>query len=434
MTMQQYLPTTDIEALYKAKEMLFLNADAAPCSVALPTLPFGMPEILDAAERLKRFDPFIKRVFPETNESGGIIESPLIETPRLLDALVQNSQAQLSQNIHARLFVKMDADLPIAGSVKARGGIYEVLKHTESLALRHGLIKDLSDYEKLGDKSEFFSKYAIHVGSTGNLGLSIGIMSSMIGYRVTVHMSCDAKQWKKDLLRKKGVTVIEYASDYQAAVRRGREMASADETSHFIDDENSLDLFMGYAVATLRLKNQLDVLNISVDAAHPLFVYLPCGVGGAPGGITFGLKQVFGDNVHCFFIEPVNAPCMLTAFVKGECVPVSEIGLSGVTEADGLAVSCASNLVYSAMKQLMDGEFTVQDSRLIPRIRLLHETEGLFIEPSAASAICGFEGMLSPAGQQYMRKAGVERDSTHILWATGGRLVPEDERRLLLGV
>lgn len=424
MTMQLYLPTTDKKALYNAAEMLFLNRDRLPCSEALPLLPFGMPEILDASERLERFAPFIKRVFPETCESNGIIESPLIETPHLLSALSRNSQV--------RLFVKMDALLPIAGSVKSRGGIYEVLKHTEELALKHGLIKENSDYKNLCEYRELFSKYAIHVGSTGNLGLSIGIMSAAIGYKVTVHMSCDAKQWKKDLLREKGVTVMEYAADYQSAVRHGREKSAADETSHFIDDENSLDLFMGYAVAALRLKKQLETQNIPVDKAHPLFVYLPCGVGGAPGGITFGLKQVFGDDVHCFFVEPVNAPCMLTAFIKGECVPVSEIGLSGVTEADGLAVPCASKLVYSAMKQLMDGEFTVQDSRLIPRLRLLYETEELFIEPSAASAICGFEGMLSPVGQEYLQSVGAGCGSTHILWATGGRLVPENERRQLI--
>ena len=174
-----------------------------------------------------------------------------------------------------------------------------MLKHTEKLAVEHGiLIGYEDDYTKLADSEakEFFATQKLQVGSTGNLGLAVGIVGAALGYQTIVHMSAEAKEWKKELLRSKGVTVMEYHGDYNEAVKMGRAESQQDEDSYFIDDENSNELFLGYAVAAKMLLPQLEHEHIVVDKEHPLFVYLPCGVGGAPGGITFGLKQIFGEN------------------------------------------------------------------------------------------------------------------------------------------
>lgn len=421
-----------LETVLAARPTVWINPHLGPAANGLATAPLTAADVDDAEARLARFAPLIEKRFPETTPTHGVIESPLAEIPSMLRALNDRHGA----NLAGRLLLKQDSHLAIAGSVKARGGIYEVLKHAEALALAAGFLDPGASYERLlePDTREFFGRRTVQVGSTGNLGMSIGIMAAALGFHAVVHMSADAKGWKKDLLRASGVDVREYAGDYGAAVRAGRALSDADPTSYFVDDENSRDLFLGYTVAARRLAPQLASLDVTVDADHPLFVYLPCGVGGAPGGIAFGLKQVFGDAVHCFFVEPIQAPCMLLGMATGlhSGVCVQDAGLSGLTQADGLAVGRPSGFVGGVMEPLLSGIFTVDDSMLPVYLRELYETEGIFVEPSAAAAFAGPARLMGePTTREYLACHGLEgrlANATHIAWATGGALMPAEER------
>ena len=264
--------------------------------------------------------------------------------------------------------------------------------------------------------------------------MSIGIMSAAIGYNAIVHMSADAKEWKKNLLRSHGVTVIEYEGDYSAAVKEGRRKSDLDKKSYFVDDENSKNLFLGYAVAAKRTKNQLDSMGIKVDENNPLFVYIPCGVGGAPGGVTFGLKEIFGDKVHVFFAEPTEAPCMVLGMAteKHNEICVQDIGLSGKTHADGLAVGRASGFVGKVMEEILSGIVTVKDYRLYDYMRMLWDNENIFIEPSSCAAfLTPYLLFSTKEGKEYLSKHNLTdklANATHIVWSTGGKLVPDDIR------
>ena len=236
-------------------------------------------------------------------------------------------------------------------------------------------------------------------------------------------MSSDAKQWKKDMLRGNGVTVIEHEEDYSKAVEEGREEALRDDKGYFVDDEDSKPLFLGYAVAALRLERQLEEKGIRVDEKHPLYVYLPCGVGSAPGGISFGLKHVFGDAVHPVFAEPVHSPCMLLGLITGmhDEISVRDIGLDNRTIADGLAVGRPSKFAGKLLAGDIHSFYTVQDEEMYTLLAELYDREHMKIEPSATAGLPG------PAILHQNLDRSELQDATHIVWSTGGSMVPDEE-------
>jgi D-serine dehydratase len=424
-----------IRELAALQETTWFNPGVAPVGQAIADVGLTSADVADASARLSRFASYLRLAFPETECSAGIIESDIVPMAHLQPLLGE----RYGQSLNGALWLKRDSHLPISGSIKARGGIYEVLKHAEDLALAGGLLTLNDDYALLhSDKARaFFGQYKIAVGSTGNLGMSIGIMGAALGFQVTVHMSADARQWKKDKLRSHGVTVVEYASDYSVAVAQGRQQAESDPTCHFVDDENSVNLFLGYAVAGERLKQQLAAAHITVDAQHPLFVYLPCGVGGAPGGVAFGLKLAFGDAVHCIFAEPTHSPCMMLGVYTGlhDEVSVQDFGIDNVTAADGLAVGRASGFVGKAMQRLLDGFYTVSDEEMYSLLALMERSEGLRLEPSALAGVPGIARVQADQ-QGYLARIGLDTqamsNATHLVWATGGNMVPADEMEAYL--
>ena len=154
-------------------------------------------------------------------------------------------------------------------------------------------------------------------------------------------------------------------------------------------------------------------------------------MGGGPGGVAFGLKMAFGDHVHCIFAEPTHSPCMLLGVATGlhDEISVQEIGIDNITAADGLAVGRASGFVGRAMQRLLDGFYTLDDQTMYLLLGMLNQSEHLKLEPSALA------GMLGPvivnqrqdyAALHYFTEQQLQH-SNHIVWGTGGGMVPAEE-------
>lgn len=421
----QYPLVKDLVAL---KETTWFNPGTTSLAEGLPYVGLTEQDVQDAHARLSRFAPYLAKAFPETAATGGIIESELVAIP----AMQKRLEKEYQQPISGQLLLKKDSHLPISGSIKARGGIYEVLAHAEKLALEAGLLTLDDDYSKLlsPEFKQFFSQYSIAVGSTGNLGLSIGIMSARIGFKVTVHMSADARAWKKRNCAAMALRSWNMSKIMVLPSRKDVKQRSLTRTVSLLMTKIPARCSLGIPSGQ-RLKQQFAQQGRIVDADNPLFVYLPCGVGGGPGGVAFGLKLAFGDHVHCFFAEPTHSPCMLLGVHTGlhDQISVQDIGIDNLTAADGLAVGRASGFVGRAMERLLDGFYTLSDQTMYDMLGWLAQEEGIRLEPSALAGMAGPQRVCASVSYQQMHGFSAEqlRNATHLVWATGGGMVPEEE-------
>lgn len=395
-------------ALRTGHDAVWLRDSVSDATAVAPLITPA--EVAAAASRMSQFVPLLARLFP-VHGWDGCIRSALLDGPP-----------------GSGWLVKGDHDLPVTGSIKARGGIHALLHVIEQIALQDDLPLDLLT-EQAG--RAILSRHTVVVASTGNLGYSIGCFARAFGLGAEIHMSAEATPWKKDRLRAIGARVVEHVCDYSETLDRARAAATR-ARAWLVDDERSRDLLTGYAVAADELANQLAERRIVVDDRHPLIAYLPCGVGGAPGGITHGLKRRFGRDVVTVFVEPLASPCMLVALAsgRGSAASVYDYGCDNVTIADGLAVPRASKLVLDAVGDAIDAVVAVPDTAMIEWVGNAWRSAKLRLEPSAAAAFAAF----APLRNAIVQKPAWPTldDATHLFWATGGSQLPDEEFSAIL--
>lgn len=82
------------------------------------------------------------------------------------------------------------------------------------------------------------------------------------------------------------------------------------------------------------------------------------------------------------------------------------------------------------MQRLIDGYYTLTDDDMLALLHVMHDTQQILLEPSALAGAPGFLRLLQE-NQGYRQRAPLTpqrcRQGTHVIWATGGGMVPEEE-------
>ncbi len=110
-------------------------------------------------------------------------------------------------------------------------------------------------------------------------------------------------------------------------------------------------------------------------------------------------------------------------------ISVTDIGISGNTAADGLAVGRASGFAGKIIEPFLAGCYTLTDERMCELLKLLNKTENIRLEPSA---LAGMWGSVNVSSDEKYRVLAENEKAVHIVWATGGGMVPEEEMKKYL--
>jgi len=181
----------DLNTIKKYIPCFWINQVSLSTGDSLPdilsSLPLTTRDLDEAEQRWQRLRPVLSNLF-SSETPDGLIKSPLHRASiKLQTSLGLTSSSSV-------LLIKEDSKLAVCGSVKARGGLYETFKYAEDVNLDWSLddddgsssSKDSSSSSSSSSASSLLDAvqeglmedYTVVVGSTGNLGLSVGLAAA----------------------------------------------------------------------------------------------------------------------------------------------------------------------------------------------------------------------------------------------------------------
>jgi threonine dehydratase len=208
--------------------------------------------------------------------------------------------------------------------------------------------------------------------SAGNLGQALGWSGIPRGLDVTVVASRSAPAAKLDRMRSLGVELQLVEGDFEAARERAM-MIAGQRGVRLVED--SLDIETCEGAATIGL----EIVERAPDADA---VLIALGGGALATGVGFVLKSL-APHVEVVCVQPHGAPAMTRSWHARQVVTTGTMN----TIADGVAGRFPLPEVLDDLLQVADDALLVHEASIIAGMRLLLESAGLVVEPSAALGV-----------------------------------------------
>jgi len=254
-------------------------------------------------------------------------------------------------------------------SLAERAGARVILK-MEHLQ-RTGSFKTRGAYNKLSQVAPD-SVERVVAASAGNHAQGVALAATKVGLPSTIVMPRNAPQAKVDATRGYGADVELVGDDFQAAMRRAKELATRDGML-FVHAYDDPEIVAGQGTLGLEIAEQVPEADT---------VIVPIGGGGLAGGVGTALAGMAPD-VRVIGVQAAGAAVVPQSLAKG--VPVSIDHPD--TIADGIATGSVSELTLGLIQEHVDTVVTVTDGEIAGAILLLLERAKQLVEGAGAAPV-----------------------------------------------
>ncbi len=280
----------------------------------------------------------------------------------------------------AQVYVKHENYQPI-GAFKIRGGI-NFMAHMPAEQRQRGVI----------------------TASTGNHGQSVAYAARLFGVKAVIVAPANANLVKVEAMRSYGAEVRLVGDDFEAAKKKGKEMAEV-EGLYFLSSGDEPLLIAGVATHTLEiLEDQPDVEVVIV----------PVGGGSGAAGAGLVAKHV-NPAIRVIGVQATASPAAYETWQAHEYREAPNRSM-----AEGLATGAPYMMPQRMLWDVLDDFVLVDDDEMLAAVRLYLEKAKTLAEPAGAAPL---------AAALKMREQLAGKKVALIL--SGGNISPEQLRMAL---
>lgn len=299
----------------------------------------------------------------------------------------------------------------------------------KELEIAEVAFKDEGDRFGLGSFKALGGAYAVErlaaegastvaTATDGNHGRAVAWGAKRAGCHAIVYVHATVSEARAEAIRSYGATVVRTSGNYDDAVRRAADDASANGWTIVSDTawDGYTDIprlvMAGYGVMVDEALDGLD--------QPPTHVFVQAGVGAVAAAVCAVQWHRFEDRrARLIVVEPERAACLYASAQAGR-----RVNATGDIETlmAGLACGEASPLAWQLLKCGADAFMTVPDSDVAPAMRRLARPSGgdppVVAGESAVAGLCALRRACQDA--TWRQALGLDARSRVVLFGTEG--------------